>query len=108
MCTYRETQVGDTDIPADKDLYDSWTGDAPVLDTGSNNDYSTLQYQAENHKYEVSYSVETVEGLKFYTAENRRLGNVDLTVTKEWTDGDGSQRQAIAEELRRIERRKWC
>lgn len=97
-----ETQVGDTDIPADKDLYDSWTGDAPVLDTGSNNDYSTLQYQAENHKYEVSYSVETVEGLKFYTAENRRLGNVDLTVTKEWTDGDGSQRQAIADELRRI------
>ena len=99
-----ETQVGDTDIPADKDLYDSWTGDAPVLDTGSNNDYSTLQYQAENHKYEVSYSVETVEGLKFYTAENRRLGNVDLTVTKEWTDGDGSQRQAIADELRRIEK----
>ena len=98
-----ETQVGDTDIPADKDLYDSWTGDAPVLDTGSNNDYSTLQYQAENHKYEVSYSVETVEGLKFYTAENRRLGNVDLTVTKEWTDGDGSQRQAIADELKRIE-----
>ena len=99
-----ETQVGDTDIPADKDLYDSWTGDAPVLDTGSNNDYSTLQYQAENHKYEVSYSVETVEGLKFYTAENRRLGNVDLTVTKEWTDGDGSQRQAIAEELKRIKK----
>lgn len=99
-----ETQVGDTDIPADKDLYDSWTGDAPVLDTGSNNDYSTLQYQAENHKYEVSYSVETVEGLKFYTAENRRLGNVDLTVTKEWTDGDGSQRQAIANELKRIKK----
>ena len=99
-----ETQVGDTDIPADKDLYDSWIGDAPVLDTGSNNDYSTLQYQAENHKYEVSYSVETVEGLKFYTAENRRLGNVDLTVTKEWTDGDGSQRQAIANELKRIKK----
>ena len=78
MCIRDRTQVGDTDIPADKDLYDSWTGDAPVLDTGSNNDYSTLQYQAENHKYEVSYSVETVEGLKFYTAETVSYTHLDV------------------------------
>lgn len=97
-----ETKVGDTSVPVDKEEYDSWTGEAPALDTGDNTDYSTIQYQAAHHKYEVSYSVETVDGLKFYTAENRRLGNVDLTVTKEWTDGDGSLREEIEDELERI------
>ena len=97
-----ETKVGDTAISTDRGEYDSWEGAAPTLDNGSNLDYSTIQYQAKNHMYEVSYSVEDVDGTRFYTAENRRLGNVNLTVTKEWTDGDGSMRNAIKSELENL------
>ena len=62
-------------------------------------DYTTIQYKAENHKYEASYSIDKVDGVDFYTVENRRLGNVNMTVTKTWTDGDGEKERLYRKNL---------
>ena len=53
----------------------------------------------ENHRYQITYDFEKnedassdpggVEGT--FTVTNRRLGNIDLTVTKEWVDGNHSE-----------------
>ena len=61
------------------------------------------QIEATNHTYEATYETQldglTVEegedtpGISdpLFIVTNRRLGNVDLTVTKEWQDGDQLQ-----------------
>lgn len=43
----------------------------------------------ENHTYEATYDSENVANEIVWTVTNRRLGNVDLTVTKDWRDGNG-------------------
>lgn len=66
--------------------------------------------EADNHTYEVTYVNNTTievddggeganlpEGYKsdpLFIATNRRLGNIDITVTKEWKDG-GALREAL-------------
>ena len=66
--------------------------------------------EADNHTYEVTYVNNTTievddggeganlpEGYKsdpLFIATNRRLGNIDMTVTKEWKDG-GALREAL-------------
>lgn len=42
-----------------------------------------------NHAYEATYDREKIAGETVCTVTNRRLGNVDLTVTKDWRDGGG-------------------
>ena len=42
-----------------------------------------------NHAYEATYDRERIAGETVCTVTNRRLGNVDLTVTKDWRDGGG-------------------
>lgn len=42
-----------------------------------------------NHAYEATYDREEIAGETVCTVTNRRLGNVDLTVTKDWLDGGG-------------------
>ena len=42
-----------------------------------------------NHAYEATYDREEIAGETVCTVTNRRLGNVDLTVTKDWRDGGG-------------------
>ena len=104
-----ETEIDGIEVPLQNYVLDSEqtpnydTPEEPELDTGENEDYTTIQYKAENHKYEASYSIDKVDGVDFYTVENRRLGNVNMTVTKTWTDGDGEKREAIQEELDNIE-----
>lgn len=49
----------------------------------------------ENHTYEATYDSETVAGEIVWTVTNRRLGNVDLTVTKDWRDGNGEGVDAL-------------
>ena len=45
-----------------------------------------------NHAYEATYDREKIAGETVCTVTNRRLGNVDLTVTKDWRDGGGRRR----------------
>ena len=49
----------------------------------------------ENHTYEATYDSETVAGEIVWTVTNRRLGNVDLTVVKDWRDGNGEGASAL-------------
>ena len=57
---------------------------------------SVYQYQTTHHRYEATYSETTVSGEKIFIVNNRRLGNIDLIVTKTWNDGEGQLRDALA------------
>lgn len=71
--------------------YDRVTGDV------------TSQY----HRYQVTYSDFTsIEGSEYKysaTVTNRRLGNIDITVHKVWNSGDGSEADALRQELQRAQ-----
>ena len=49
----------------------------------------------ENHTYEATYDSVNVANEIVWTVTNRRLGNVDLTVTKDWRDGNGEGVDAL-------------
>ena len=55
--------------------------------------------ETDYHFYEATYPPYTRLGgsTEVHTIKNRRLGKVDLTVTKEWVDGDGEIRKELAE-----------
>lgn len=71
----------------------------------------TSQY----HRYQVTYSdftpidntpvdLEPGESGKYSaTVTNRRLGNIDITVHKVWNSGDGSEADALRQELQRAQ-----
>ncbi len=105
-----ETKVGDSDIPLDTYFMDQ--GGIPNYDNPippneyegeDDSNYTSIQYQTKYHRYDVKYTSEEIGGEKIYKAVNRRLGNVNLTVEKTWTDGDGSLRDEIQKELKNIE-----
>ena len=63
-------------------------------------------FSTNYHNYEATYAREeyTVdEGssktIPMFTVTNRRLGNIDLTVTKNWVDGNGTARSTLQEAL---------
>lgn len=89
-----ETQVGGTNVPlqpytfGDENEPNYETPEAPETT-------DAYQYQTEHHRYEATYSETTVSGEKIFIVNNRRLGNIDLTVTKTWNDGEGQLRDAL-------------
>ena len=90
-----ETQVGDTIVPFEDG------GDSPSkpkeYDGENSDDYTEVQFKTDYHTYAATYSSGTIEetDVKFYRVSNRRLGNIDLTVEKTWTDGDGENREEL-------------
>ena len=57
-------------------------------------------YNTAYHKYEAFYSMVDLEDVRFYTVTNRRLGRVDIDVTKYWKDGSsGTVMSAKRQEL---------
>ena len=54
-----------------------------------------FQYHTENHPYEAFYTMQHLEDVEFYTVTNRRLGTVNIDVTKNWLDG--SEGTALSE-----------
>lgn len=63
-------------------------------------DGSVYQYETRFHRYEATYQASfPLAGETIFPVTNRRLGSVDLTVTKTWEDGDGTLRQALAEAI---------
>ena len=93
-----ETKVGAADIPLQEYIY-GVTTDAPVydvpaepnlVDSEGDPDYTQIQYETENHRYEATYSWQTFTDFdeQVYTVTNRRLGAIELTVTKVWNDGE--------------------
>ena len=76
--------------------------DEPTLPNyGASESY---QYETLYHRYEATYQEQfKLAGETFYTVTNRRLGSVDLTVTKTWDDGDGTLREALADAIQHLE-----
>ena len=103
-----ETQVGSN--PVDAPLGDDGKQTCPTFTGEGVTDPTAIEYTTSNHKYAVTYSYEAnfgaeqggdagYQGCACYTVTNRRLGNIDLTVTKTWYDGDGEARTALAQAL---------
>jgi len=69
-----------------------WTDPAGITGT----------YTSDYHNYEVTYRKETVLGETVYTARNRRVNTVNLTVEKLWKDNNGMLRQKLQEGLEKL------
>ncbi len=92
----RETAIGDqTDVDTDEDSNLEIPGNV-----GRADNQITDRIDGEHHTYEVTYSIATLSpgqdgdggdagsaagAQTFYVATNRRLGNIDMTVTKDWS-----------------------
>ena len=102
-----EVGIGEYE-PKDVFLVEEKLGAAAIDFTGrlENHGQSDEPHQyAEGvyHSYEVTYSKgEELAGMTCYTVTNRRLGNIDITVTKHWGDGDNYGKR-IQDALDKIE-----
>lgn len=101
-----ETQVGEEPVPLTTYYLDSgaspnYTQPEAPAEYDPNGTYTAIQYKTEHHRYEATYSRDTIAGTEFLTVTNRRLGNIDLTVTKQWLDGEGSVREELLAELKK-------
>lgn len=99
-----ETWVGSTQVPLTTYYLDSgaspnYTQPEAPAEYDPDGTYTAIQYETEYHRYEATYSRDTIAGTEFLTVTNRRLGNIDLTVTKQWLDGKGSVREELLAEL---------
>lgn len=103
-----ETQVGDEPVPLTTYYLDSgaspnYTQPEAPAEYDPNGTYTAIQYKTEHHRYEAAYSRDTIAGTEFLTVTNRRLGNINLTVTKQWLDGKGSVREELLAELEKTQ-----
>ena len=103
-----ETQVGGKDVPLTTYYLNSgaspnYTQPKAPAEYDPDGTYTAIQYKTEHHRYEATYSRDTIAGTEFLTVTNRRLGNIDLTVTKQWLDGDGSVREELLAELEKTQ-----
>ena len=100
-----ETENAETSEPTFDQLY------GIVTNNVANGGEGYGRVETSHHRYEVTYAYTSAEAnpLKehLFTITNRRLGNVDMTVTKEWTAGTDEELKellgAIQTELNRIE-----
>lgn len=95
-----ETEVGNSQVTGNPDSAPNYTNDGDGT-------YTQARVDTDYHKYEVTYAYDesfggdgvVFEGVPCFTVTNRRLGNVDITVTKNWVDGGGEKRTALADAL---------
>lgn len=95
-----ETAVGNSQVTGNPNSAPNYTNDGDGT-------YTWARVDTDYHKYEVTYAYDesfggdggVFEGVPCFTVTNRRLGNVDVTVTKNWVDGDGDKRTALADAL---------
>lgn len=96
----------DTSVPlqpytfGDKDPANTTDPESPLTGDNAGKSY---QYETQYHRYEATYSKAKVSGQDLFVVNNRRLGNIDMTVTKTWKDGDGQLRDALAEANGKLE-----
>lgn len=87
-----ETQVGGKDIPLQS--YTLGSEQSPNYDPKAPDQDTAIQFAGAYHNYEATYLDKKIENEHCYIVMNRRLGRIDLNVTKKWIDGD---RQATEE-----------
>ena len=100
-----ETKMGDTEI---QNAADADGKPIPPTYEGTGTE-TAVQFSTEYHDYEATYSYDedfgassgagAYEGMDCYTVTNRRLGNINLTVTKDWVDGNGEMRKQLQSAL---------
>ena len=106
-----ETKMGDEKVPLQQVYVDPSNPEAatpdydnpeePVLKTEDAENYTTIQFAGPDHYYEATYSMSTFAGYEnVFTVTNRRLGIIDLTVTKTWVDGDNSETELLMDALK--------
>ncbi len=103
-----ETQVGDKPVPLTTYYLDSgaspnYTQPEAPAEYDPDGTYTAIQYETEHHRYEATYSRDTIAGTEFLTVTNRRLGNINFTITKQWLDGEGIVREELAAELKKTQ-----
>lgn len=89
-----ETSVDDAQVPLQPYTFGNGTPSYDTPRAPATTD--VYQYQTKHHRYEATYSQTHVSGEDIFIVNNRRLGNIDLTVTKTWNDGEGQLRDALA------------
>lgn len=88
-----ETSVDDAQVPLQPYTFGNGTPSYDTPRAPATTD--VYQYQTKHHRYEATYSQTKVSGEDIFIVNNRRLGNIDLTVTKTWNDGEGQLRDAL-------------
>ena len=88
-----ETKVGEKDIPQQSDTLGS--GEEPSDEPQAPDGNTAIQFAGTYHNYEATYLDKKIENEHCYIVTNRRLGRIDLTVTKEWIDGDRQATEAL-------------
>ncbi len=88
-----ETKVGEKDIPLQS--YTLGSGEEPAYEPKKPERDTAIQFAGAYHNYEATYSDKQIENEHCYIVTNRRLGRIDLTVTKEWIDGDRQATEAL-------------
>lgn len=69
-----------------------------------------FEVQTEHHRYQVTYVQEDTAGSSAaaggvnasFTITNRRLGSIDLTVTKTWVDGREGDTSQVLEQIQKV------
>ena len=87
--------------------YDALTDEKGESITKEGSQTPGLQaYRTGEHLYRVSYSHSTTgsgeQNHDIYTVSNRRIGTIDITLTKNWLDGDRTKRVALANAVEKI------
>lgn len=88
-----DTKVGENLVPLQDYAYGS--GEDPVYEPKAPDTDTAIQFEGEYHYYEATYSDKQIENEHCYIVTNRRLGRIDLTVTKTWIDGDRQATEAL-------------
>lgn len=96
-----ETKVGENLVPLQDYAYGS--GEDPVYEPKAPDTDTAIQFAGAYHNYEATYLDKKIENEHCYIVTNRRLGRIDLTVTKEWIDGDREATEALQEALKENE-----
>lgn len=88
-----ETKVGENRVPLQDYAYGS--GEEPAYEPKKPERDTAIQFAGTYHNYEATYLDKKIENEHCYIVTNRRLGRIDLTVTKEWIDGDREATKAL-------------
>ena len=95
-----ETQMGDKEVPLQHHIIDPGKEEEEPSNTPAEPDKDTfIQFAGPHHYYEATYSMTTFAGQEAFTVTNRRLGIIDLTVTKNWVDGNDEETEDLLEAL---------
>ena len=101
MSTEYEGDLIESDVyPTSSGLGSQWKENPTVDEDGEGTQIHRVD--ALYHSYEVTYQMERLNDVGqscLYSVTNRRLGNVNITVTKEWIDGEGEQREVLQQAL---------